>query len=234
MNKILVAEDDAEINRIICDYLDMQGYETISAANGLDAVRIATEKPDLAMIILDIMLPFQSGDTVLKKIRSFSQVPVIIVSARSTVQSKIDLLRLGADDYLTKPFDLDELLIRIETVLRRVSNSAAASNTSEYTYKKLRINTESKTAYVNNVQLVLTSKEYSILELLLKNQTKLFSKANLFESVWETPYFNDDNIIKVHISNLRSKIKKIDPDEEYIDTIWGMGYKLSPDATDKK
>ncbi|MBQ6181331.1 MAG: response regulator transcription factor [Ruminococcus sp.] len=233
MNKILVAEDDAEINRIIRDYLDMQGYETISAANGLDAVRLATEHPELSMIILDIMLPFQSGDTVLKKIRSFSQVPVIIVSAKSTVQSKIDLLRLGADDYLTKPFDLDELLIRIETVLRRTAFSTEKTDTAQYKYKNLLIDAESKTAYVNDVQLVLTSKEYSILELLLKNPTKLFSKANLFESVWETPYFNDDNIIKVHISNLRSKIKKIDPDEEYIDTIWGMGYKLSPNDPDK-
>ena len=106
MKKILTAEDDREINRLICEYLSSQGYETLSALNGLDAVRIVREQSDLSLLILDLMLPFQSGDMVLQKIREFSDIPVIVVSAKSETRSKIDLIRMGADDYITKPFDL--------------------------------------------------------------------------------------------------------------------------------
>jgi|GEM_PF-899229 len=116
MKKILTAEDDKEINRLICEYLSSQGYETLSALNGLDAVRIVREQSDLSLLILDLMLPFQSGDMVLQKIRELSDIPVIVVSAKSETRSKIDLLRMGADDYITKPFDLDELLVLDEPV----------------------------------------------------------------------------------------------------------------------
>ena len=124
MKKILTAEDDREINRLICEYLSSQGYETLSALNGLDAVRIVREQSDLSLLILDLMLPFQSGDMVLQKIREFSDIPVIVVSAKSETRSKIDLIRMGADDYITKPFDLDELLVRVEAVLRRYEGNA--------------------------------------------------------------------------------------------------------------
>lgn len=229
MDKILVVEDDKEINRLICDYLSENSYHTISAENGLDAVRIVRDNNELSLVLLDLMLPFQSGDTVLEKIRKFSDIPVIIVSAKSMVQSKIDAIRMGADDYITKPFDLDELLARIEAVLRR-SGKACSKNPDEnknLSYKKLVLDRAGKSAVVNGNPIFLTSKEYAILEIMLLNPKKLFSKANLFESVWHEPYFSEDNTIKVHMSNIRSKIKKYDPDEEYIDTVWGMGYKLN-------
>lgn len=226
MNKIFIVEDDKEINEMICDYLSLQGYETISAKNGFDAVRITENENDISLVILDLMLPFQSGDVALKKIREHSDVPVIIVSAKSTVQSKIDLLKMGADDYLTKPFDLDELAVRIETVLRRADGKNNNKENNILSFKNLIIDRENKTASVNGTQLILTHKEYMMLKLLLTNPKKLFSKANLFESVWKEPYFDDDNIIKVHISNLRNKLKKADPDDEYIETVWGMGYRL--------
>ncbi|MBR3900417.1 MAG: response regulator transcription factor [Ruminococcus sp.] len=227
MRKILVVEDDKEINRLIRDYLTDNGYITISAENGLDAVRIIRDESDIDLVILDLMLPFQSGDMVLQKVRGFSDIPIIIVSAKSMVQSKIDAIRMGADDYITKPFDLDELFVRIEAVLRRSQQKSSGEDKTLLTYKKLTLDRNSGTAAVDGKSLVLTGKEYAILELMLLNPKKLFSKSNLFESVWNEPYFKEDTTIKVHMSNIRSKIKKLDDTQEYIETVWGMGYKLS-------
>ena len=227
MKKILTAEDDKEINRLICEYLSSQGYETLSALNGLDAVRIVREQSDLSLLILDLMLPFQSGDMVLQKIREFSDIPVIVVSAKSETRSKIDLIRMGADDYITKPFDLDELHVRVEAVLRRYEGNAHKKTEPKIlTYKNLTLDQTSGTAAVSGNTLTLTSKEFAILALMLKNPAKLWSKANLFESVWGENYLSDDNTVKVHMSNIRSKLKKFDPDNEYIETVWGMGYRL--------
>ena len=227
MKKILTAEDDREINRLICDYLSSQGYETLSALNGLEAVRLVREESGLGLLILDLMLPFQSGDMVLQKIREFSDIPVIVVSAKSDTRSKIDLIRMGADDYITKPFDLDELLVRVEAVLRRYDgNRACAKETKPLTFKNLTLDITAGTASVCGETLTLTSKEFAILELMLGNPRKLWSKSNLFESVWGENYLSDDNTVKVHMSNIRSKLKKLDPDSEYIETVWGMGYRL--------
>lgn len=224
---ILVVEDDKEINRLIRDYLSQNNYNTISAENGLDAVRIIHDEKNISLVLLDLMLPFQSGDMVLQKVREFSDVPIIIVSAKSMVQSKIDAIRMGADDYITKPFDLDELLVRIEAVLRRSVSKNNSEEKSRLTYKNLILDRVNTTVTVNDKSLVLTSKEYAILELMLSNPKKIFAKSNLFESVWNEPYFKEDTTIKVHISNIRNKIKKLDDTQEYIDTVWGMGYKLA-------
>ncbi len=227
MKKILVVEDDKEINRLIRDYLSNNGYNTISAENGLDAVRIIRDEADTDLVILDLMLPFQSGDMVLQKVREFSDIPIIIVSAKSMVQSKIDAIRMGADDYITKPFDLDELLVRVEAVLRRSQHKSGNEEKTILTYKKLTLDRNSGTAAVDGKSLVLTGKEYAILELMLLNPKKLFSKSNLFESVWNEPYFKEDTTVKVHMSNIRNKLKKLDNSQEYIETVWGMGYKLA-------
>lgn len=227
MKKILTVEDDKEINRLICDYLSSQGYETLSALNGLDAVRTVHEQKDLSLMILDLMLPFQSGDMVLDKIREFSDIPVIVVSAKSETRSKIELIRMGADDYLTKPFDLDELLVRVEAVLRRYEvNSGHVSKNRVLTYKNLVLDLMSGTATVFGNTVVLTSKEFAILELMLNNPEKLWSKANIFESVWGENYLSDDNTVRVHMSNIRNKLKIFDNENEYIETVWGMGYRL--------
>lgn len=235
MAKVLVVEDDKEINRLVCEYLATEGYETLSAKDGMEGLAIIRKRNDIDICLLDLMLPYKSGDMVLERLREFSSLPVIILSAKDTVKSKIDLIRMGADDYITKPFDLDEMVVRIEAVLKRCGNherSGASENESEncygnrfIQYKKMELDREAKTISVNGHRLNLTSKEYGILELLLTNRTKLFSKANLFESVWNEPYFAEDNTLKVHMSNLRNKIKKYD-DDEYIETVWGMGYKL--------
>lgn len=226
MKKILTAEDDREINRLICEYLSSQGYETLSALNGLDAVRMVREQEDISLLILDLMLPFQSGDMALTKIREFTDIPVIVVSAKSDTRSKIDLIRMGADDYLTKPFDLDELLVRVEAVLRRYDAKSAQDEVKLLTCKNLTLDVTAGTVTVCGSVMSLTSKEFSILELMLQSPRKLWSKANLFESVWGESYISDDKTVKVHMSNIRQKLKKLDPDNEYIETVWGMGYRL--------
>ena len=227
MKSILIVEDDKEINCMLSEYLSSQGYETLSVLNGLEAVRTVREQDTLSLLILDLMIPFKSGDMVLQKIREFSDIPVIVVSAKSETHSKIELLRNGADDYITKPFDLDELLVRVEAVLRRYEgNSSKPAESKTLSYKNLVLDLTSGMAKVSGKVMTLTSKEFAILELMLNNPTKLYSKANLFESVWGESYFNDDSMVKVHMSNIRNKLKKLDPDVEYIETVWGMGYRL--------
>ena len=221
--RILIAEDDKEINALLGNYLEDEGYECFPVMTGLDALRLIKEQ-EFSLVLLDLMLPLKSGDAVLEEVRKFSNIPVIVVSAKDTVRNKIDLMRSGADDYVTKPFDLDELLVRIEAVLRR-SGSKDTEKKEPLSHKNLKIDKELKKVFVCDREIILASKEYSILELLMENPNKLFSKANLYESVWKEKYMDDDNIIKVHMSNIRSKIKEYDPDE-YIETVWGMGYRL--------
>lgn len=226
MTKILIAEDDKEINRLLSEFLKNQGYDIISAFNGLEANSIIHETEDISLILLDLMLPYKSGDMVLSELRGFSDIPVIIISAKDAVRTKIELIHMGADDYITKPFDLDEISVRIEAVLRRVGRVLDDKQNCILKYKDLTMDCDSKTVSVNGNILVLTGKEYAILNIMLKNKSKLFSKANLFESVWNEPYYNEDNTLKVHMSNIRNKIKQYAPDDEYIETVWGMGYRL--------
>lgn len=228
MAKILIVEDDKEINRLICEFLAGEGYDIKNAYDGMRALSIFNEDSDISLVILDLMLPYKSGDSVLAAIREKSDVPVLVLSAKDMVRTKVDIIRLGADDYMTKPFDLDELLVRIEALLRRCKSNNRVKDESVSTvliHKNMVLNTEEMSISVNGNKLDVTSKEYAIMELFLRNPSKLFSKANLYESVWNDDYFAEDNTLKVHMSNLRNKIKKYDEDE-YIETVWGMGYKL--------
>lgn len=224
--KILVVEDDREINSMLCEMLDENGYAAEGAFTGMEGLsRLRSGSYDL--LILDLMLPYKSGDAVLQELRSFSSLPAIVISAKDTVQNKLDLFHMGADDYLTKPFDLDEVLVRVEAVLRRCGSSEAQRAPEILQAGKLAVDTESKTASVNGQELVLTAKEYGILELLMRYPHKVFSKANLFESIWNEEYVCEDNTLNVHMSNLRNKLKAADPETEYIKTVWGMGYRMN-------
>lgn len=228
MAKILIVEDDKEINRLICEFLAGEGYDIKNAYDGMRALSIFNEDSDISLVILDLMLPYKSGDSVLAAIREKSDVPVLVLSAKDMIRTKVDIIRLGADDYMTKPFDLDELLVRIEALLRRCKSNNRVKDepvSTVLTHKNMVLNTEEMSISVNGNKLDVTSKEYAIMELFLRNPSKLFSKANLYESVWNDDYFAEDNTLKVHMSNLRNKIKKYDEDE-YIETVWGMGYKL--------
>lgn len=199
-------------------YISKNNYETYVAIDGITGVKLAKEKtPDL--IILDIMLPYKSGDEVLKEIRTFSNAPVIILSAKESTQMKVDLLKIGADDYVVKPFDLLELLARIEANLKRYVKTLG--RTTIYNYKNLTLNYDLKEVLVGEEVIKLTSKELEILYLLMKYPNKVFSKKNLYEAIWKDMYTYDNDTINTHISNIRKKINM-----NLIETVWGMGYKL--------
>lgn len=220
MNKIVIIEDDKDICNMLTKFLENNKYIVHYALNGIEGIELCkTIIPDL--IILDIMLPKLNGDDVLQTLRKFTNAPVIVVSAKSMVQTKIDLLKLGADDYMTKPFDLYELLARIEANLKRTSNKPYQNDT--LIYKDIEINNSS--VYINGVLVPFTSTELSILKLLLQYPQKIFSKQNLYESIWNETYAYDDDTINTHISHIRKKIKSI-TNEDYIQTIWGIGYKI--------
>lgn len=217
-NKILIIEDDIEISDMLNDYLSKNNYDTSIARDGINGIKIAKENnPDL--IILDIMLPYKSGDEVLREVRKFSDAPVIILSAKESIQMKVDLLKIGADDYVVKPFDLSELLARIETNLKRYVKSF--NQKIIYNYKNITLNYDLKEVLVDEDIIKLTSKEFEILYLLIKYPNKVFSKKNLYEAVWEDMYTYDNDTINTHISNIRKKINI-----DLIETVWGMGYKL--------
>ena len=228
--RLLIVEDDNEIGDILDKYLKGNGYETDRAYNGIEAIN-KIEEEDFSLVLLDIMLPFKSGDQVLQKVRETKQIPVIIISAKDMIQTKIDVMRMGADDYITKPFDLDEVLVRIEAVLRRtvgnLSGGVSSSKKEVIKHKNIEMDRDAARVLVKGQSVTLTSKEYAILELFLTNPNKIFSKTNIYESIWDDTYIYDDNTLMVHISNLRNKLKDIDSEEEYIETIWGMGYRLA-------
>lgn len=223
MYKVMLVEDDVEISGLLSGFLKENGYEVLCLYDGLHVLDCLNENK-IDLILLDIMLPYCSGDMVLAKIRRQSTIPVIIISAKEMTQNKIDLLRLGADDYITKPFDMEEVLARIESNLRRMQFQCGLQGCLQY--DGLELDLERNTAILQGVELSLTAKEFSILELLMKFPEKVFSKANLFQSVWNMEYISEDNTLNVHISNLRNKLKAVCSDREYIDTVWGIGYRL--------
>jgi DNA-binding response OmpR family regulator len=221
---ILVVEDDNDINQLLCNVIKQSGYVPQPAFSGTEAMLyLQQQKWDL--VLLDLMLPGMTGEEVLAKIAEQSLAPVMVISAKGEQQTKISTLRIGADDFITKPFDIEEVSARIDSHLRRYKRLQVSEN-KQLTYKELYLDADTKRVLVKKKEILLTAKEYSLLELFLSHPKKVFTKANLFESIWGEEYFGDDNTISVHISNLRSKLSKADSSEEYIETIWGMGYRL--------
>ncbi|MDU1411855.1 MAG: response regulator transcription factor [Clostridium sp.] len=222
--KILIVEDDNDINSLLYEMLTENGYCASSAYSGTEAlIYIENNKYDL--ILLDLMLPGKSGDELIDIIREKEDMPLIIISAKEERGLKAKMLRAGADDFISKPFDIDEVLARIEANIRRYLKNVKVDDEKEY--KEIKVCDESRIAKVNGVELQLTSTEFDILNLMVKHPDKVFSKNNLFKSVWGEDFICDDNTITVHISNLRNKIKKAGAKESYIKTIWGIGYKLN-------
>ncbi|MGD7045810.1 response regulator transcription factor [Jeotgalibacillus proteolyticus] len=220
---ILVVEDDAAINRLLCDVAAKGGYFPKPAFSGTEAM-VYLENQDWDMVLIDLMLPGLSGEELLEKVTNQSDVPVIIISAKLETQSKVNALRCGADDYITKPFDIEEVSARIDSCLRRRGRSNTTITKLEH--KDIMMDKEAKIVEVSGMEIKLTAREYEILHLMMCSPNKVFSKANLFESVWHETFHGDDNIINVHLSNIRNKLSKANQQEEYIETVWGMGYKL--------
>lgn len=223
MEKILIVEDNKDLNILLSNIIKEAGYFTKSLYDGLDVIKEFKENK-YDMIILDIMLPYKSGDMILKEIRKDYNVPVIVISAKDWTGIKVHMLKNGADDYITKPFDIDEVIARIETNLRRYKNSKEVNE--KLYYKDIELDSRLKKVTVNKKEVNLTVKEYYILELFMKNQERVYSKANLYEIIWQSEYLGDDKTIKTHISRLRNKLKEANKDEEYIETVWGIGYRL--------
>lgn len=222
---ILVVEDDGDINQLLCTIAAKSNYFSQPAYSGTEAL-LYFQQQEWDLVLLDLMLPGKSGEEVLAEIVAQSAVPVIIISAKGDQQAKIDCLRTGAADYITKPFDIEEVSARLDSHLKRYKLSNPAPKTKDLVFKDLKIDLEAKTAIINGQILKLTVREYAILVLLVSSPKKVFSKANLFESIWQENFHGDDNTVNVHMSNLRTKLSKANPNEEYIETIWGMGYRL--------
>lgn len=222
MPHLLIIEDIEDVNDMLCHFFEQQGYTVHAYFNGMDGLKAFNEQP-MDLVILDIMLPYITGDEILKEMRAKTEdIPILMLSAKDEVRTKIDFLKLGADDYLTKPFDFGELAARAETLLRRYKKLTA---TEIYQHEQIQLDDVTKTVIVNGQALSLTATEYGLLLCFLQQPTQLFTKATLYETVWETPYFAEDDIVKAHISNLRKKLKKA-TGKSYIETVRGLGYRL--------
>ncbi|MCT1903728.1 response regulator transcription factor [Oceanobacillus sojae] len=221
---ILVIEDDAHINNIISDVLQSENFLCTQSFSGSEGkMNINQQVYDL--IILDLMLPGLSGEEFMYELRTNlnCNTPVIVLSAKEKLDHKLNLFDLGADDYVTKPFEVEELLARIRVHIKRKNQS---NFTETYKHKNLVLDSSTMSVTVHNSELTLTRQEYKIIELLLKNPARVFTRQDLYELAWDDIYMGEDKTITVHISNIRNKIKPFD-EEKYIDTVWGIGFRLS-------
>jgi len=220
--QILIAEDDADINNLLAKILRTEHFKPIQAFSGTEAKLLFMHNtPDL--ILLDLMLPGLSGEEVLQQIRQTSNVPVIVLTAKGEMEEKLDLLTSGADDYMTKPFDVKEVIARVQIQLRHLQHGAG----EESTHLKCRgmdLDKETHRVMIDGQELGhLTRQEFAILELLLEHPGQVFSKEAVFTYAWQEEYMGETKTLDVHISNIRKKIKKI-TEQEYIQTVWGIGY----------
>lgn len=228
--KILVVEDDADINRILCRYLEKERYEVVPAFSGSEAL-LQISRCNYDLFILDLMLPGFTGEYLITEIRKSTQTPIIIISAKSGLDSKVNALKSGADDYITKPFERDEVLARVEALLRRSKNNRSLTiENQDITFKELILKQSSREVLVKGSMISLTAYEYEILKLLLIFPDKVFTKEQLYQEIWKNGYYGEDNTINVHVSNIRKKIKDYD-DASYIKTVWGIGFKLDTGHT---
>lgn len=223
---ILVVEDDMDINNLLCKILSKEGYNVRTVYSGSEA-KMCLEQYEYHLILLDLMLPGISGEELISYIRKIKNMPIIVISAKIGQDTKIESLKLGADDFVSKPFDIDEVLARVEAQLRRYMVLSNSNKKESILYHKdLILNRETIELTVNSERISLTAREFGILELLMSYPNKVFTKSNIFEHVWSDEFLGDDNTVNVHISNLRSKLAKAVPDMEYIHTVWGIGFKL--------
>ncbi|ASS67767.1 MULTISPECIES: response regulator transcription factor [unclassified Paenibacillus] len=224
---ILVAEDDSDISRLLCSIIKKSGYTPQPAFSGTEAL-LYLEQRRWSLVLLDLMLPGMPGEELLERIRLMADTPVVVISAKAEQRTKVSALRGGADDFITKPFDIEEVSARIDSHLRRYARIAQPVMPGLLRHKGLMLDRSMNSAAADGTELALTVREYEILALLLSAPTKVFTKANLYESAWNEPFYGDVNTINVHMSNLRSKLAKAAPGSDFIETVWGIGYRLKP------
>lgn len=225
--KILLVEDDIEISDMLKNFLMTENFEAVTAFDGESACQ-KFFADDYSLVLLDLMIPKKSGMEVMKAIREKSTVPIIIISAKDTDSDKALGLGLGADDYITKPFSVTEVLARIKANIRRNTQYAVQSAKEEAVLKcgSLAMNISDYSVVKNGTRIELTAKEFEILKLLMKNPKKVYTKEQIYSHVWNDTYFGDENAVNVHISRLRNKIEDNPHNPQIVVTVWGIGYKL--------
>lgn len=230
-NTILIIEDDTSINKMLSKLLQQNGYNTISAYSGTEGVLVHNDSVDL--IILDIMLPGKNGDEIIEELKQKKEVPIIISSAKVDVDSKVKALMMGADDYITKPFSNEELLARIAVRLRNFEgnnkncwNICNNETARLIEYKDIIIGADDFSAKCNGIEMDLSKHEFMLLKLLVENYNRTCTKSMIYDCVWNYEESVDDNTLNVHISKLRKKLRQCNPDIDYIETVWGIGYRM--------
>lgn len=227
--KILLVDDDKEILNLLKIYLGNEGYSILKASDGYSALHmLSKETPHL--VILDVMMPGIDGIEVCREIRQTMNIPIIMLSAKGQNTDKITGLLTGADDYITKPFDPLELVVRVKTLLRRtyLFNSSSEINKDDDLLELGNLSIRKSTHFVsvNDNEITLTAKEFDILILLATNPSRIFSSEEIFEKIWKEKYYQSNNTVMVHISNLRDKLEYYNEGEKIIHTVWGVGYKI--------
>lgn len=229
LTRILVAEDDAAISHLICKILDGNGYEAVPAFSGTEAgLRFDMETYD--MLILDLMMPGMDGTALLEKLREEkeAEIPVLVLSARSGLDDKVRLLRLGADDYMTKPFSPSELVARVKAHLDRynrlIGSNAVKNDIIEI--RGIKIDKTARRVWVNGEETSFTTKEFDLLTFLAENPNHVFTKEELFREIWDMESVGDIATVTVHIKKIREKIEFNTAKPQYIETIWGVGYRF--------
>lgn len=222
---ILVVEDDQDINRLLCRILADGGYDVRPAFSGSEAVLWA-EQYDYDLVLLDLMLPGITGEEFIARMRKKRTMPIIVLSAKAGLEDRVNVLRLGADDFIPKPFDNAEVLARVEAQLRRYKQFSAPGGGQVLRCGDLELDREAIRVTAGGREVALTAREFEILTLLMSHPRKVFTREQLYESAWGGEYMGDDNTVNVHISNLRSKLSKVS-DREYIKTVWGIGFKMN-------
>lgn len=226
MNKILIIEDDEDINNLLKKIITRGGFQAVQAFSGTEAKLLFT-MDQYRMILLDLALPGIRGEELIRLIRESCDVPILVISAKTALESKVGALNNGADDYLTKPFENEEVMARVNAALRRYGGSAGAVREETIKYKGVSLDPAARAVTADGHEVNLTSHEFDILMLLLQNPNRVFSRESIYTQVWNGRYVGEDNTINVHISNIRKKIAEWDGENEYIKTVWGIGFKLA-------
>ncbi len=226
MQHILIADDNNDITDILATYAQKEGFEPIVASDGVEALELF-QKYNPVAVLLDVMMPKEDGYEVCRKIRSKSNTPVILITARGEDFEKIMGLDIGADDYIVKPFSPSEVMARVRAVLRRMTNATQPQKSENtITISNLEINLDEYTLYIDSKKMSLTKKEIETMWTLASNPNKVFTRDNLLDSLWGFDYFGDSRTVDSHIKRLRAKLDKVEHTDWTIKTIWGVGYKF--------
>ena len=225
MERVLIVDDNPDIREVLGTYAAKEGFEPITAKDGFEALDLF-RKTSPAVILLDVMMPGMDGYRVCERIRSESDVPIILITAKGEDYERVMGLDIGADDYIVKPFNANEVMARVRAVLRRMARVEQKEEKKILSISNLTINIESYRVYVGAEKLPLTKKEVETMWILAENPSKVFTRDNLLDSLWGQDYFGDSRTVDSHIKRLRAKLDKVDHPDWEIKTIWGLGYKL--------